>query len=56
MKRIACIGLGVMGGNMARRLLQGGHEVVVLDAEDRLAGIITEADRSSTTVLLPDDY
>ena len=27
--QIAIIGLGRMGGNMVRRLLQGGHEVVV---------------------------
>ena len=25
----AMVGLGRMGGNMARRLLKGGHEVVV---------------------------
>ena len=27
--QIAMIGLGRMGGNMVRRLLRGGHEVVV---------------------------
>lgn len=30
--QLAMIGLGRMGGNMARRLVQGGHEVVVYDA------------------------
>ncbi len=29
--RIAIVGLGKMGGNMAERLLRGGHEVVGLD-------------------------
>jgi 6-phosphogluconate dehydrogenase len=29
--KCAMVGLGRMGGNMARRLLQGGHEVVVYD-------------------------
>ena len=28
---IAMVGLGKMGANMARRLLQGGHRVVVTD-------------------------
>ena len=30
--QLAMIGLGRMGGNMVRRLVQGGHEVVVYDA------------------------
>src|SRR5258708_11098240 len=29
--QIAMIGLGRMGGNMARRLLRGGHRCVVFD-------------------------
>src|SRR5512138_1064149 len=29
--QIAMVGLGRMGGNMALRLLRGGHEVVVFD-------------------------
>ena len=29
--KIGMIGLGRMGGNMARRLMQGGHEVVAYD-------------------------
>jgi 6-phosphogluconate dehydrogenase len=40
--QIAMIGLGRMGANMARRLMQGGHEVVVFDrdakAVEELAG------------------
>ena len=29
--QLAMIGLGRMGGNMVRRLLQGGHELIVYD-------------------------
>ena len=29
--QLAMIGLGRMGGNMARRLLKGGHECIVFD-------------------------
>jgi 6-phosphogluconate dehydrogenase len=40
--RLAMIGLGRMGGNIARRLMQHGHEMVVFDlnekAIDQLAG------------------
>ena len=31
--QIAIIGLGRMGGNIARRLMQHGHEVVVFDRD-----------------------
>jgi 6-phosphogluconate dehydrogenase len=31
--QLAMIGLGRMGGNMVRRLVQGGHEVIVYDAK-----------------------
>ncbi|MCR9094034.1 MAG: decarboxylating 6-phosphogluconate dehydrogenase [bacterium] len=31
--QIALVGLGKMGANMARRLMQGGHEVVVYDLD-----------------------
>ena len=34
--RIAMIGLGRMGGNIVRRLLRGGHEVVVFDRNQHL--------------------
>src|ERR1700716_1850326 len=30
--QLAMIGLGRMGGNMVRRLLQGGHELIVYDS------------------------
>jgi 6-phosphogluconate dehydrogenase len=30
--RIAMIGLGRMGANIARRLMRGGHEVIVYDS------------------------
>ena len=40
--QIAIIGLGRMGGNIVRRLMRGGHEVVAFDrsaeAVDALAG------------------
>ncbi len=32
--QIGMIGLGKMGGNMSRRLLQGGHEVVAFDLDE----------------------
>ncbi|HVJ88896.1 MAG TPA: NAD(P)-binding domain-containing protein, partial [Labilithrix sp.] len=39
--QIAIVGLGKMGGNMVRRLLGGGHEVVAWDRDastvDKLA-------------------
>jgi 6-phosphogluconate dehydrogenase len=38
--KLAMVGLGRMGGNMAQRLLEGGHEVVVFDiSEDARAGL-----------------
>ena len=40
--RIGMIGLGKMGGNMATRLTQGGHEVVGFDpgvTPDRARGM-----------------
>jgi 6-phosphogluconate dehydrogenase len=54
--KLAMVGLGRMGGNMAQRLLNGGHQVVVFDldpqaraslaakgavAADDLAGVVT---------------
>jgi 6-phosphogluconate dehydrogenase len=38
--RLAMIGLGKMGANMAQRLLEGGHEVVVFDRD---AGAVSSA-------------
>ncbi len=41
--RIAMVGLGRMGANMARRLIQGGHEVVVTDpSAAAVDGLVTE--------------
>jgi 6-phosphogluconate dehydrogenase len=36
--KIGMIGLGAMGGNMAERLVRGGHEVVGYDANPEAAG------------------
>jgi len=33
--KLAMVGLGRMGGNMAQRLLEGGHEVVVFDISEK---------------------
>ena len=30
--QLAMIGLGRMGGNMVKRLVEGGHEVIVYDS------------------------
>ncbi|MES2290213.1 MAG: decarboxylating 6-phosphogluconate dehydrogenase [Pseudomonadota bacterium] len=52
--RLAVIGLGRMGGNIARRLMQGGHEIVAFDrntaAVDELAadGAIAAASLEDT--------
>ena len=41
--RIAMVGLGRMGGDLTRRLIAGGHEVVVNDLDPELvAGLTTE--------------
>jgi 6-phosphogluconate dehydrogenase len=32
--KIGMVGLGKMGANMTRRLLQGGHQVVVFDLDE----------------------
>ena len=41
--QIALIGLGRMGANMARRLLRGGHDVVVHDRDMAAAAPLVEA-------------
>jgi len=58
--KLAMVGLGRMGGNMAQRLLEGGHEVVVYDvaaeARDRLAklgGTAVDALADVATALEP---
>ena len=43
--QLAMLGLGRMGGNMAQRLLRGGHQVIVYDVDPRrateLAALVT---------------
>src|SRR5262249_29558617 len=41
--RLGMVGLGRMGANMARRLIRGGHEVVVTDlSPDAVKGMASE--------------
>src|SRR5260370_24986546 len=41
--QLAMIGLGRMGGNMVRRLLQGGHELIVYDrSADGIKGHVSK--------------
>ena len=46
--KLAMVGLGRMGGNMAQRLLGGGHEVVVFDVSADARGAL--ADKGATPV------
>ena len=32
--KLGMIGLGRMGGNMAERLISGGHQIVAYDSDD----------------------
>jgi 6-phosphogluconate dehydrogenase len=42
MMQVAMIGLGRMGGNMVRRLMKGGHEVVIYDRQpEAIAELLT---------------
>jgi len=36
--KIAMVGLGKMGGNMTRRLISKGHELIVFDLDEKLRG------------------
>ncbi len=38
--QLAMVGMGRMGGNMARRLAQGGHDVVAFDVDYETANVI----------------
>ncbi|MEQ7874626.1 phosphogluconate dehydrogenase (NAD(+)-dependent, decarboxylating) [Sphingomonas sp. ASV193] len=41
--KLAMIGLGRMGGNMARRLMKGGHQIVAFDQNaDAVAGLVKD--------------
>jgi 6-phosphogluconate dehydrogenase len=49
--KIGMIGLGRMGMNMARRLLQGGHEVVVYNrTRDKIDGMVGEGAEGAYTL------
>jgi 6-phosphogluconate dehydrogenase len=52
--RLGMVGLGRMGANMARRLIRGGHEVVVTDlSPDAVKGMAAEGAVSSSSL---DDF
>jgi 6-phosphogluconate dehydrogenase len=51
--QIGIIGLGRMGGNIARRLIRHGHEVVVFD-QDRAAVAALSREGAATAAGLPD--
>ena len=46
--QVCVVGLGRMGGNIARRLMQGGHECVVYDRDPKAAEDLTK--HGATTV------
>jgi len=49
--KLSMIGLGKMGGNMTRRLLRGGHDVVVYDrGADAVAGLASEGAIAATSL------
>ena len=49
--RLAMIGLGRMGMNMARRLLQGGHQVVAYNrTPDKVAQIVAEGAEGAASI------
>ena len=51
--RLGMVGLGRMGGNMARRLLQGGHQVVAYDVSpDKVHELMAEGAEGAAS--LPD--
>src|SRR5438128_12624331 len=52
--RLGMVGLGRMGANMARRLMRGGHEVVVTDlSPDAVKGLAAEGAVPSSSL---DDF
>src|SRR5215813_5310278 len=52
--RLGMVGLGKMGANMARRLIRGGHEVVVTDLSvDAVKGMASEGAIGSASL---DDF
>ncbi|MXY98962.1 MAG: decarboxylating 6-phosphogluconate dehydrogenase [Gemmatimonadetes bacterium] len=49
--QLGMVGLGRMGGNMTRRLLRGGHEVVVYDRSGEAVGQAEQAGAVGTSTL-----
>jgi 6-phosphogluconate dehydrogenase len=54
MMQIGMVGLGRMGGNMARRLMRGGHEVVAFARDPAVVKRIAGEGATGTTIL--DDF
>ena len=49
--RLAVIGLGRMGANIARRLMRGGHEIVAFDRNASAVGeLVSEGATSAATL------
>lgn len=49
--QIALVGLGKMGGNRVRRLLQGSHTVVAYDrSSEALAALVAEGARGASSL------
>ena len=49
--KLAMIGLGRMGGNMARRLIRGGHEIVAYDRDAAaVAGLVGEGAQGAASL------
>jgi 6-phosphogluconate dehydrogenase len=49
--QIGMVGLGRMGANMAKRLMRGGHDVVVNDLSDKAVGELINEGASGSTSL-----
>jgi len=49
--QIGVVGLGRMGGNISRRLMQNGHDVVAYDRDAKAVGAVSQAGASGATGL-----
>ncbi len=49
--KLGMIGLGRMGGNMAERLISGGHRIVAYDSDDSAVAALTEKGASAAQSL-----
>lgn len=49
--QLGMVGLGRMGGNMTRRLLRGGHEVLVYDRDSEAVGAAVKAGAAGSSTL-----